>query len=821
MGTGQLSTHQRDAGAHTPHVAEAPFAGPGEMRARCRARDWGATPLGPVAAWPTSLRTIAAVVLAAPTPMIVLWGPQHVQLYNDGYRAIMGAKHPDGLGQPNRECWPEVWDFNAPIFESVRERGESLTFTDQRLLLARDGAPAEGFFTLTFSPVPDDAGGIGGVLATVFETTAQVRARDARAAEHERLLAASEASRARMTATLESIADAFYAIDADFRFTYVNRRAEELWGRSRDTLVGRHFWTEFPETVGSEAHQMLHRAMAERRPLHFEARSPIFGRWVEVSLYPQVAGDGLACYFRDIEERKVAEAAVRESERRLRAIFDGTYEYIGLLAPDGTLLETNRASLAFAGGTRDDVVGRPFWETVWFAHTPGAPAHVRDAVARAAAGEFVRWEAPIRRPSGEWSTFDVSLHPVRDERGAVVLIVPEGRDVTERHRTEAALAASEARFRALFASMDEGFCILEILLDDDGRPQDYRYVEVNESFTRHTGMADALGRTIRELVPDIEPFWIATYGRVALTGEPVRAESHAAGLGRWFDVNAFRIGAPHERRVAVLFNDITGRKRADAERERLLGESERAREEAEAARREAEAANRGKSEFLAVMSHELRTPLNAIGGYAELIELGLRGPVTEAQRADLARIQQSQRHLLGLINQVLNYTRVDAGAVRYDVADVPVVEALAAAEALVLPQVRARGLAYALGGCAPDLTVRADREKLQQILLNLLSNAIKFTEPGGEVRVTCTPRDDGTVAIAVRDTGIGIAPDKLASIFEPFVQVDQRLTRPHEGVGLGLAISRDLARGMGGDLAAESAPGEGTVLTLTVPRAAT
>jgi signal transduction histidine kinase len=218
------------------------------------------------------------------------------------------------------------------------------------------------------------------------------------------------------------------------------------------------------------------------------------------------------------------------------------------------------------------------------------------------------------------------------------------------------------------------------------------------------------------------------------------------------------------------------------------------------------------------MSHELRTPLNAISGYAELMELGVHGPVTEQQRADLARIQASQRHLLGLINQVLNYTRIDAGAVRYDLADVPVAEALAAAEALVLPQVRAKGLAYAMGSVPPILAVRADREKLQQILLNLLGNAIKFTEAGGEVRVTCTG-DDATVAIAVADTGVGIAPEKLASIFDPFVQVDQRLTRPHEGVGLGLAISRDLAGGMGGDLTVKSAPGSGSVFTLTLPRA--
>ena len=246
------------------------------------------------------------------------------------------------------------------------------------------------------------------------------------------------------------------------------------------------------------------------------------------------------------------------------------------------------------------------------------------------------------------------------------------------------------------------------------------------------------------------------------------------------------------------------------------------RTEAEAAlrsaRQEAENASRAKGEFLAVMSHELRTPLNAIGGYAELMEMGLRGPITEEQRADLARIQQSQKHLLGLINQVLNYTRIETGTVQYELGDVAVAEALAAAEVFVVPQVRAKGLVYSFRTCDPSLAVRADRDKLQQILLNLLTNAIKFTNPGGEITVTCAA-NPGTIAVSVADTGVGIPSEKLASIFDPFVQVDSRLTRAQDGIGLGLAISRDLARGMGGELAAESVEGVGSTFTLTLPRA--
>ncbi|MBW3628774.1 MAG: hypothetical protein KY464_05685 [Gemmatimonadetes bacterium] len=230
----------------------------------------------------------------------------------------------------------------------------------------------------------------------------------------------------------------------------------------------------------------------------------------------------------------------------------------------------------------------------------------------------------------------------------------------------------------------------------------------------------------------------------------------------------------------------------------------------------AEEANRVKGQFLATMSHELRTPLNAIGGYAELMEMGLRGPVTAEQHADLLRIQASQRHLLGLINEVLNYAKLETGAVHFHLENVPAREVVASSESLVTPQAKAKGLLLEVTPCEEDVTVRADAEKLLQILANLLSNAIKFTERGGRVSLWCGISGDA-VLFRVSDSGIGIPTDKLEEIFEPFVQVRSDLTRTAEGTGLGLAISRDLARGMAGELVAESVPGSGSTFTLTLP----
>jgi signal transduction histidine kinase len=236
------------------------------------------------------------------------------------------------------------------------------------------------------------------------------------------------------------------------------------------------------------------------------------------------------------------------------------------------------------------------------------------------------------------------------------------------------------------------------------------------------------------------------------------------------------------------------------------------------ARREAEEANQAKSDFLATMSHELRTPLNAIGGYAQLIEMGVHGPVTDGQHDALRRLQRSQQHLLSLVNDVLNFAKLEAGHVTYDIARVPVHELLAGLEALVAPQLAAKAQHLACVACEPTLAATADAEKTQQILLNLLANAIKFTPHGGQIRVAARAHD-ASVQVTVSDTGIGIPADRLEAVFEPFVQLARGAMAGRDGTGLGLAISRDLARAMGGELTAASTPGVGSTFTLVLPRA--
>ncbi|HYH83546.1 MAG TPA: ATP-binding protein [Longimicrobium sp.] len=242
--------------------------------------------------------------------------------------------------------------------------------------------------------------------------------------------------------------------------------------------------------------------------------------------------------------------------------------------------------------------------------------------------------------------------------------------------------------------------------------------------------------------------------------------------------------------------------------------------ELERQRAAADEANRAKSAFLAVMSHELRTPLNAIGGYVQLMEMGIHGPVTEAQLEALSRVARSQKHLLRLINDVLELARIESGRVDFVLETVDVAVLMADVTPMVEPQMDAKSLAFAVS--VPEGTaVYADREKVQQIVINLLSNALKFTPDGGRVAVDVTRRtgEPEMVLLSVEDSGIGILPEKQASVFEPFVQVDMSRTRRSEGSGLGLAISRDLARGMGGDLAVRSEEGKGSTFTLWLPAA--
>jgi PAS domain S-box-containing protein len=931
------------------------------------------------------------------------------------------------VGHPLAEAFPNaspadptasgLADLRSSL-EAALRTGTAQHMPRQRYDLQRpDGEWEARYWDAVNIPVPGPDGGVQCLLHQTEDVTARVHGEQA-AARAER----------RAEGILERVADAHCTLDREFRIVSVNAAAERALGLTRDTMVGRTHWEVFPASVDTDAGRAYRHVVAEGGEQHVTQHyvGEGYDRHLEIDAYPTDEG-GVAVFWRDVTERVRAEAGLKASEERLRLAVAAT----GLGVFDWDLV-TDRVTV---NARFREMLGLPDGDVVIGAAMLGGVVHPEDrALVEAKLAEAFdprssgsyRFEHRAVTPAGElWLlTFGQVLFAGEGDGRRAVRVIGNDLDVTERKHAEAerehahqqlqqqaaelelqagelqataahleeqvraaerartAAATSEARYRSLFSSIDEGFCVVEILFDGDG-PVDYRFVEANPSFAEQTGLANAVGRTARELVPGLEQHWIDTYGRVATTGESTRFQMGSDVMGRWFDVFAFRTGAPEERRVALLFTDVSAAKAAEHERARLgrelamererlayvfqqapsflavlrgpdhvfalvneayyqlvghrdiLGrpafdalpevrdqgfrelldgvlatgepfigrempllvqrtpgaapeeryvdlaymplveaqdggdadapppagpgargprghrvtgviahgsdvtaqvlarrEVERLLAEAEAARREADTANQAKSGFLATMSHEFRTPVNAVIGYAQLLDLELAGPLTEQQRAYLERLARSSQHLLGLVDDVLDLSKIEAGETRVARTEAATGPAVGAALDVVAPAAAQRGVRLVDGRSGPaGVAFVGDEDRVRQIAVNLLSNAVKFTAPGGTVTVTCETvraaapaashlRGEGPWALVrVGDTGVGIAPEDQGRIFEPFHQVEGGHTRTAGGTGLGLAISRRLARLMGGDLSVESAPGVGSTFTLWLPAA--
>jgi PAS domain S-box-containing protein len=412
----------------------------------------------------------------------------------------------------------------------------------------------------------------------------------------------------------------------------------------------------------------------------------------------------------------------------------------------------------------------------------------------------VHLEVEPGRPLRE-SYVDFVFQVIRNPDGVVEGILVHGVDVTERKRAETRLRASEQRYRSLFESMDQGYCVVEILYDDEGRPTDYRFLEVNPAFERQTGLRDARGRRVRELAPDHEEAWFEIYGRVAETGSPVRFEHEARALGgRWFDVFAFRLGdEAHSPRVAILFTDITERRRSEQTRERLV---ERLQEE-----------DQRKNEFLAMLAHELRNPLAGIHSAIRLVHRpGLEEQVPYAHEV----IERQSGNLSRLIDDLLDVSRITQGKVelKREIVDVTGIMSRAAEAVRGLVEQKRHELTIQI--TAGLLHVDADPTRLEQVFTNLLTNAAKYTPEGGRITFSAGRRRS-EVVIAVKDTGVGIPAEMLPKVFDLFTQVDRTLARSEGGLGIGLTLVRQLVELHGGTVQAASTPGRGSDFTIRLP----
>jgi PAS domain S-box-containing protein len=503
----------------------------------------------------------------------------------------------------------------------------------------------------------------------------------------------------------------------------------------------------------------------------------------------------------------IEEGRTKRDERDLyRLLIEAVQDYaIFALDPQGYILTWNPGAERFKGYTAREAIGKHF--SIFYpqeAIDRGHPQYELEVAAREGRFEEEGWRI---RKDGSRFWANVVITALRDEKGELVGYGKVTRDLTVRREATEELRRSEERLRLLIQSVKD-YAIF--MLNPDGTVASW-----NEGAERAKGYtaSEIIGQSferfypaekIAEGFPRYELEMAAREGRFEDEGWRLRKD----GTRFWANVviTALRDPATNELiGFAKITRDLTERKAAE---DRALEDARRITE--------VEAANRAKAEFLAAMSHELRTPLNAISGYVELLESGLRGPVNETQVEDLGRIKRSGQHLLSIINDLLNFSRLEAGTVHYDITTFDVAQALDQVRVMVEPLAAAKSIELSWPASDSRLIARGDIAKVEQILVNLIGNAVKFTEDGGRITISQLKRPYD-VHLVVTDTGIGIPDDQLEAIFEPFVQVGRTLSSSHEGTGLGLAISRDLARAMAGDLTATSTMGVGSTFTLCLP----
>ena len=501
----------------------------------------------------------------------------------------------------------------------------------------------------------------------------------------------------------------------------------------------------------------------------------------------------------------------------VRAALDSPFPINLWCGPDLVLIY-NDGYRPVLGGKHPGAIGTPgsvVWAEIWPQIEPmfdqikvgGPPIYADDAPF------LVRREsdvAEVREPNA-WFTF--ALSAVRDESGEIIAFMNIVSETTARILAQRSLATAlkqaeraEARLREVFAQAPAFLAVL--------RGEDHVFEYVNTAYYQLVGHRELVGKPVWEALPEVRGQGFEDLlDTVMATGEPF--------IGREVKVTVARTAdsSPEERYIDLVYYPITeedGRRTGVVAHGSDVTEHVLARKESQLLRVRAEEANQAKSAFLANMSHEIRTPINAVIGYADLLDAGIGGALSGLQQEYVTRILGSSRHLLSLVNDILDLSKIEAGEMTVREELTALAEPVEQAFHMIQPEAEAKGLELTIEWtCDRNMRVSADEARVRQIVLNLLSNAVKFTEQGG-VHVRCG-RVGSTATVAVHDTGIGIRADQLELIFDPFVQAEGGHTRRIGGTGLGLTISRRFARMMGGDLLVESQPGVGSTFVLALP----
>jgi PAS domain S-box-containing protein len=584
--------------------------------------------------------------------------------------------------------------------------------------------------------------------------------------------------------------------DLDGRYVFANDAAVKAFRKPRTELLGKTDEEVFPREVAAQFRENDRRALESGTGIQFveELEHEDGVHYSVVSKFPIPGKDGRAQLIGgmaiDITEQRRAENEVRFQAHLL----DSVGQAAVVVDPEGRITYWNRFAESLYEWTKDDALGRNAVELLL---APSEMARAPDIMARLRAGESWSGELLVRRRDGTTFPVYVTNTPIFDEHGAITANIGISTDITERKQAEDALRESEQRYRRLFSSIDEGFCVIEVIFDGD-TAVDYRFLEVNPAFEKHTGLRDALGRTIREMAPAHEAHWFEIYGKVARTGAPVRFVNVATALGRWFDVYAFPLG--RDNKVAVVFNDISARLRAEEEREHLV---EQLRD-----------ADRKKDDFIALLAHELRNPLAPIRNGLQVVRIS---DERDVRRSALEMMERQLHHMVRLIDDLLDVSRISRNKMELRRTRVSIAEVVTSAVETAQPLIEAAGHELTVSMPGAPVYLDADLTRLAQVISNLLTNSAKYTQTGGRIWLTAE-RSSGSLAVSVRDDGIGIPAASLPSIFDMFSQVDRSVERNTGGLGIGLALTRGLVEMHGGTVTAESeGEGKGSTFTVTLP----
>ncbi|MGV3707295.1 MAG: ATP-binding protein [Gemmatimonas sp.] len=673
--------------------------GTSDMAREVAAFNWAATAIGPIDSWPRNLRTSVGICLNSRFPMFVWWGPELINIHNDAYIPVLGARKDWALGEPARRIWDDIWPNIGAEVDQVM-KGQAVSHVRERLVMQRNGYAEETFFTYSHSPIPDDAGGIGGLFQVCYDETAIVQAeRSMQQRMHEAQVSSitAEQQAELFNTALTYMNDFAYMLNRDGRFIYANKPLLEIWGLREEEALGRTFFElPYPKDMARFLNEQVQNVFKTGERILDE--TPYTGANGQVGYYEYV----FSPIFGSTGKIEAVMGTSRETTKRRNA-------------------EMERERL------RHDVE----------------------------ASEQKRRLALDSAELGSWHIDLGTLEMTGDARFCEIL----GLDAYTMTYEDTLAVVHEADRdnvrRALDASMDRSHHVPYAI--------EYRVC-----------LAD--GRTR----------WVSARGNSNIAhdeyGESVSLDGTVA--------------------------DITDRKIAEDEREQLLNAERNARSEAERA-------GRMKDEFLATLSHEIRTPLNAIIGWSHIMK-------HSTDPADIQRglevIERNARIQSQIIEDLLDMSSIISGKIRIDLQPIDLARYVTDAVSAALPTAEAKRIVLESAiDAVDDGDVRGDAARIQQILWNLINNAIKFTRPGGRVDVTLA-RVNSHVEIRVRDTGEGIAPEFLPYVFDRFRQADASTTRRHGGLGLGLAIVRQLAELHGGSVRAESdGLGLGTTFIVSLP----